>query len=231
MARHGKRIKAVREKVDREKLHALEEAVDLVKATASAKFDETVELAVNLGVDPRHADQNIRGSASLPHGTGKTVRVVVFAKGDKAAEAEEAGADFVGAEDLMEKIQEGWMDFDRVVATPDTMAIVGRLGRVLGPRGLMPNPKLGTVTFDVSKIVKEIKAGQVAFKVEKKGAIIHARVGKAGFPTSHLVENIQAVMDQLKKLRPASIKGTYVKRAALSATMGPGVKIDPVSLL
>ncbi|WP_085446210.1 50S ribosomal protein L1 [Magnetofaba australis] len=225
MAKLGKRLRANNEKIDRNKDYSLSEAVALVKECATAKFDETVELAVNLGVDPRHADQMVRGSVSLPKGTGKVVRVAVFAKGEKAAEAEAAGADIVGAEDLMEKIQEGFMDFDRVVATPDVMGIVGRLGKVLGPRGLMPNPKLGTVTFDVSKAVTDIKAGQVAFRVEKNG-IVHAGVGKASFSAEDLQENVTALVEQLRKMKPSAVKGTYMKRCCVSSTMGPGVKVD-----
>lgn len=227
MAKRGKRILAQLEKVDRDRLYPFSEAMEVIKSTSSAKFDETVEISLNMGVDPRHADQNIRGAVALPHGTGKTVRVLVFAKGEKAKEAEAAGADFVGAEDLAEKIQGGWLDFDRVVACPDVMAVVGRLGRVLGPRGLMPNPKLGTVTFDVTKAVGEIKAGQASFRVEKKGAIIHSSVGKASFSVENLTENAQALIDRLKKVRPSSTKGSYMKRITLSTTMGPGVKVDP----
>ena len=225
MAKQGKRIRAIRESLDRSVAHAVPDAVKLVKTHATAKFDETVEVSVNLGVDPRHADQMIRGSVPLPHGTGKTVRVLVFAKGDKAAEAEAAGADHVGADELVEKIQGGWMEFDRVVACPDVMGAVGRLGRVLGPRGLMPNPKLGTVTFDVTRVVQEIKAGQVSFRTEKTG-IIHAGVGKVSFSDEQLSENIGALIEQLKKMRPQAIKGTYVKRITLSSTMGPGVRVD-----
>jgi large subunit ribosomal protein L1 len=227
MAKRAKRVIKNLEKVDRTKLYPLNEAIAIIKETATAKFDETVELAVNLDVDPRHADQMVRGSVTLPNGTGKTVRVLVFARGEKASEATAAGADHVGAEDLAAKIQdEGWMDFDRVVACPDVMGIVGRLGRILGPRGLMPNPKLGSVTFDVTKAVNEIKAGQVTFRVEKTG-IIHAGVGKASFGHDKLQGNIDAVMGTLKKLRPSAVKSTYIKRITLSNTMGPGVKVDP----
>nr|CRH06690.1 50S ribosomal subunit protein L1 [Candidatus Magnetococcus massalia] len=224
-----KRAKVIAEKVDRNATLPLEEAVALVKECATAKFDETVELSVNLGVDPRHADQMIRGSVSLPKGTGKEVRVLVFAKGDKAEEAKAAGADVVGADDLLEKIQGGWMDFDRVVATPDVMGVVGRLGKILGPRGLMPNPKLGTVTMDVTKVIKEIKAGQVAFRVEKAG-IIHAGVGKASFSADDLKENITSMIEQLRKMKPSSIKGTYMKKITISSTMGPGVKVDSATI-
>lgn len=225
MAKHGKRYKANREKRDAGVSLPLAEAVNNIKEMANAKFDETIDLAVNLGVDPRHADQMIRGNVALPHGTGKSVRVLVFAKGDKVAEAEQAGADFVGDEDLAKKIQGGWLDFDRVVACPDVMGIVGRLGRVLGPRGLMPNPKLGTVTFDLTRVVGEIKAGQVAFRVDKSG-IVHAGIGKASFPGENLVDNAGALIGQLKKMRPTTIKGIYMKKITLSSTMSPGVKVD-----
>ncbi len=211
--------------IDRGTSYNLQEAVALVKSRATAKFDETVDVAVNLGVDPRHADQMVRGAVVLPHGTGKTIRVAVFAKGAKEAEAKEAGADFVGAEELAQKIQDGWMDFDATIATPDMMGVVGRLGRVLGPRGLMPNPKVGTVTFDVKKAVTEMKAGRVEFRVEKTG-IIHAPVGKASFSEAALAENIQSLFDTLQRLRPASTKGTYMRRFTVSSTMGPGIGID-----
>ncbi|MBF0456163.1 MAG: 50S ribosomal protein L1 [Magnetococcales bacterium] len=230
MAKHGKRYIKNKESVGTtEEATSLLEAVKKVKACANTKFDETVDVAVNLGVDPRHADQMIRGTVALPHGTGKTVRVLVFARGDKAAEAEAAGADHVGAEELVEKIQGGWAEFDRVVACPDLMGVVGRLGRVLGPRGLMPNPKLGTVTFDVEKVVKEIKAGQVAFRVEKTG-IIHAGIGKASFSENQLVDNIKVVYDQLVKLRPTAVKGTYMQKFFISSTMGPSVRVDTQSI-
>ena len=230
MAGKGKRLKAALGKVDRERAYALDEAVKTVKALASAKFDETVELALNLGVDPRHADQMVRGTVNLPHGTGKTVRVAVFAKGDKADEARAAGADIVGAEDLAEQITAGQMDFDRVIATPDMMGVVGKLGRVLGPRGLMPNPKLGTVTPNVAQAVKDAKAGQVQFRVEKAG-IVHAGVGKVSFPEAKLAENIKAFVEAVNKAKPSGAKGTYLKRAALSSTMGPGVKLEIASLV
>lgn len=229
MAKQGKRRKAINEKIDRNQFLPLNEAVALVKECATSKFDETVEAVVNLGVDPRHADQMVRGTVSLPNGTGKTVRVLVFAKGDKVDEAQAAGADHVGAEDLVDKILEGWLEFDRVVATPDVMGLVGRLGRVLGPRGLMPNPKLGTVTKDVGKVVEEIKAGQVAFRVEKAG-IIHAGVGKASFTPEQIEQNVKALIDQLQKMRPSAVKGTYMKKVTLCSTMGPGVKVDLQSL-
>lgn len=226
MAKRGKRMREIREQVVRTKSYPLVEAVELLKKSSKVKFDETVDLAVNLTVDPRHADQMVRGTVALPHGTGKTVRVLVFAKGEKAKEATNAGADHVGAEELVDKIQGGWLEFDRVVACPDVMGVVGRLGRVLGPRGLMPNPKLGTVTFDVAKIVADIKAGQVAFRVEKAG-IIHAGIGKISFDGTKLVENVAALVEQLRKLRPASCKGSYMKRITLSSTMGPGIQVDP----
>ncbi len=218
-------MRAIREQVVRTNVYPLPEAVALLKQVSKVKFDETVDLAVNLTVDPRHADQMVRGTVALPHGVGKTVRVLVFAKGEKAKEASAAGADHVGAEELVDKIQGGWLEFDRVVACPDVMGVVGRLGRVLGPRGLMPNPKLGTVTFDVAKVVGDIKAGQVAFRVEKAG-IIHAGIGKISFDAVKLVENIQALIEQLRKLRPASSKGSYMKRITLSSTMGPGIQVD-----
>lgn len=225
MAKRSKRVTAIREKLGQRTAGNLSDAVRNVKDFANAKFVETVDIAVNLGVDPRHADQMIRGTVSLPHGTGKTVRVLAFAKGEKAGEAQDAGADFVGAEDLADKILGGWLEFDRVVACPDVMGVVGRLGRVLGPRGLMPNPKLGTVTFDVARIIQEIKAGQVAFRVEKTG-IIHAGVGKASFSVEQLEENAKALIEQLRKMRPATTKGTYLKKVTLSSTMGPGIPVD-----
>lgn len=225
MAKIAKRIAAAREGLDRDKLYGLEEAVKLVKERAKAKFDETIEVAVNLGVDPRHADQMVRGVATLPNGTGRSVRVAVFAKGPKAEEAQKAGADVVGAEDLVEQVQGGEINFDKVIATPDMMPLVGRLGKVLGPRGMMPNPKVGTVTMDVAKAVENSKGGAVEFRVEKNG-IVHAGVGKASFSESALVENIRALLTGLVKAKPAGAKGTYVKRIALSSTMGPGVKID-----
>ena len=226
----GKRIRAAREKWDREKTYDLTEAVKLVKETASAKFDETVELSMNLGVDPRHADQTVRGVVSLPNGTGKAVRIAVFAKGDKAAEAEAAGADIVGAEDLAEKIQKGEIDFDRCVATPDMMGTVGKLGKILGPRGLMPNPKLGTVTQDVAEAIKAGKGGQVEFRVEKAG-IIHAGVGKVSFTEQALEENVRSLVDAVSKARPSGAKSTYIKKISLSSTMGPGIKLDVAGVL
>jgi len=221
----GKRIKKALESVNREKFYSIEEAVALVKSNANAKFDETIEVAMNLGVDPRHADQMVRGVVSLPNGTGRSVRVAVFAKDAKAEEAKKAGADIVGAEDLMQKIQDGFMDFDRVIATPDMMGVVGRLGKVLGPRGLMPNPKVGTVTPNVAQAVKDSKGGAVEFRVEKAG-IIHAGVGKASFDEKAIAENVKAFIDAVTKARPAGAKGTYVKKIAISSTMGPGVKIE-----
>lgn len=229
MAKLGKRLKGAYESVDRLKLHALDEAVKLVKSGAKAKFDETVEISMNLGVDPRHADQMVRGVVALPHGTGKSVRVAVFAKDAKADEAREAGADIVGADDLMQEIQDGRMDFDRVIATPDMMALVGRLGKVLGPRGLMPNPKLGTVTADVAAAVTAAKAGQVEFRVERAG-IVHAGIGKASFSEEQLLANATAFVDAINRAKPSGAKGTYVKRVALSSTMGPGVKVDTAAL-
>jgi large subunit ribosomal protein L1 len=225
MAKIGKRIRTAREGIDREKLYGLEEAVGLIKSRASAKFDETIEVALNLGVDPRHADQMVRGVVNLPNGTGRTVRVAVFARGAKADEAKAAGADIVGAEDLVEAVQGGQIDFDRAIATPDMMGLVGRLGKVLGPRGLMPNPRVGTVTPDVTAAVKASKGGAVEFRVEKAG-IVHAGVGKASFDADKLIENIRAFADAVQKAKPSGAKGTYMKRVAVSSTMGPGVKVD-----
>ena len=223
----GKRYAEAAEKVDRLKTVDFETAVSLVKETANAKFDETIECAVRLGVDPRRSDQMVRGATVLPHGLGKTERIVVFAKGEKDKEARDAGADHVGAEDLAEKIQGGWLDFDRVVATPDLMGIVGKLGKVLGPRGLMPNPKLGTVTFDLAKAVEEIKAGKAEFRTEKNG-IIHSAIGKASFSQEQLVENLTAFLETLLKLKPAASKGRFFKSIIISSTMGPGVQIDTI---
>jgi len=225
MGKIAKRTAAARDGLDREKLHTVDEAVKLVKERATAKFDETIEVSVNLGVDPRHADQMVRGVCPLPHGTGRSVRVAVFAKGPKAEEAKEAGADVVGAEDLMEQVQGGEINFDKVIATPDMMSVVGRLGKILGPRGMMPNPKVGTVTMDVAKAVADSKGGAVEFRVEKAG-IVHAGVGKASFSEAALAENIKALLDALVKAKPSGAKGQYVKRIAVSSTMGPGVKID-----
>ena len=221
----GKRFRAATAKVDAEKVYSVEDAVKAVKENATAKFDETVEIAVNLGVDPKYADQMVRGMVSLPAGTGKAVRVAVFARDAKADEAREAGADIVGAEDLMEQIQGGMMDFDRVIASPDMMSVVGRLGKVLGPRGLMPNPKVGTVTPNVAQAVKDAKGGSVEFRVEKMG-IVHAGIGKASFSEEDLQTNLKAFVGALMKAKPSGAKGTYVKRIALSSTMGPGVTVD-----
>jgi large subunit ribosomal protein L1 len=229
MARHGKRTRAVREGIDRTKLYPLDQAVNMVKERAKAKFDETIEVAINLGVDPRHADQMVRGVCNLPNGSGRTVRVGVFARGAKADEAKAAGADVVGAEDLVEKVQAGNIEFDRCIATPDMMPLVGRLGKVLGPRGLMPNPKVGTVTMDVTSAVKGAKGGSVEFRVEKAG-IVHAGVGKASFPPEKLVENIKAFADAVQKAKPSGAKGTYIQRVAVTSTMGSGVKVEPGSV-
>ncbi len=225
MSRKGKRLSAAYEGIDRSAAYPIEEAVKLLKARATAKFDETVELSMNLGIDPRHADQQVRGVVQLPNGTGKTVRVAVFAKGDKAKEAKAAGADLVGAEDLAEKIQGGEMNFDRCIATPDMMAVVGRLGKVLGPRGLMPNPKLGTVTPNVAEAVKAAKGGEVTFRAEKAG-IVHVGVGKASFSEQAIAENIRAVVDAIARAKPSGAKGTYIKRVSLSSTMGPGMRLE-----
>ncbi len=227
MAKQPKRAQAFT--ADRNKDLPLDEAIRTVKSNATAKFDETVEISVNLGVDPRHADQQVRGVVNLPSGTGRDVRVAVFARGPKADEATTAGADIVGAEDLLERVQGGFMDFDRVIATPDMMALVGRLGKVLGPRGLMPNPKVGTVTMNVGQAVKDAKGGAVEFRVEKAG-IVHAGVGKASFTEEALAANVRAMVEALNRAKPTGAKGTYVKRVSLSSTMGPGVKIDPTSL-
>ena len=226
----GKRLKKAREGVDREKLYPLGEAIKMVKERAKSKFDETIEIAINLGVDPRHADQMVRGVVTLPNGTGRTLRVGVFARGAKAEEAKAAGADVVGAEDLVEKVQGGNIDFDRCIATPDMMPLVGRLGKVLGPRGMMPNPKIGTVTMDVATAVKGAKGGSVEFRVEKAG-IVQAGVGKASFSEEKLVQNVKALADAVSKAKPAGAKGTYIQRVAVSSTMGPGVKVEPGTLL
>ena len=229
MAKQGKRLTAAYKGIDRSRAYKLDEAVGVLKATAKAKFDETIEIAMNLGIDPRHADQMVRGLISLPHGTGKTLRVGVFARGPKAEEATAAGADVVGAEDLAEKIQAGEINFDRCIATPDMMGLVGRLGKILGPRGLMPNPRLGTVTMDVKGAIGAAKAGQVEFRAEKAG-IVHAGIGKASFSPEHLVANAKAFADAIIKAKPAGAKGTYVEKVALSTTMGPGVRVDIASL-
>jgi len=224
----GKKFEAARKRVEA-RPYELREALDLVKSTNFVKFDASVDLAVRLGVDPKHSDQMVRGSVVLPHGVGKTVTIVVFAKGDKEREAKEAGADFVGAEDLADRIGKGWLEFDRVVATPDLMGLVGKLGKVLGPRGLMPNPKTGTVTFDLARAIREIRQGKVEYKVEKAG-IVHVLVGKASFDVAKLYDNAVAVLESIMKAKPASAKGTYMKTITLSSTMGPGVKIDAASV-
>lgn len=230
MPTRGKKFKAAAAKVDRTQLFEAREAIELSKSLSYAKFDETVDVAINLGVNPRHADQMVRGAVVYPHGLGKTVRVAVFAKGEKEREAREAGADFVGGEDLVNKIrEENWLDFDKAIATPDMMGQVGRIGRILGPRGLMPNPKVGTVTFDVARAVQEMKAGRVEVRVDKAG-IIHAPIGKASFSTEHLLGNLQALVEVLLRLKPSTSKGVYMRAAAISTTMGPGVRVDPVAL-
>ncbi|MBU3732865.1 MAG: 50S ribosomal protein L1 [Beijerinckiaceae bacterium] len=227
---HNKRINKARDGIDREKLYSLDEALNLIKERASAKFDETIEIAMNLGVDPRHADQMVRGVCNLPNGSGRTLRVGVFARGAKADEAKAAGADVVGAEDLVEIVNGGKIDFDRCIATPDMMPLVGRLGKVLGPRGMMPNPKVGTVTMDIAGAVKAAKGGAVEFRVEKAG-IVHAGIGKASFGADKLAQNIKAFADAVAKAKPAGAKGTYIQRVAVSSTMGPGVKIDPQTVM
>jgi large subunit ribosomal protein L1 len=225
MAKYGKRLNKAYEAIDRNSFYLVSDAVKLIKDSANTKFDETVEVALNLGVDPKHADQMVRGTVTLPHGTGKALKVAVFAKGDKAKEAEDAGADFVGGDDLAEKIQKGETGFDRCIATPDMMAVVGKLGKVLGPKGLMPNPKLGTVTMDVKAAIGAAKAGQIEFRVEKEG-IVHAGVGKASFSPEQLAENVSAFIGAILKAKPTGVKGSYLKKASLSSTMGPGIKLD-----
>jgi len=229
MSGRGKKYEEARKKVDRAKRYDLDGGIKLLKETARAKFDETVDMAIRLGVNPKHSDQMVRGTVVLPNGVGKSVRILVFAKGEKEKEAKEAGADFIGAEDLVEKITGGWTDFDKAIATPDMMGTVGKLGKILGPRGLMPNPKVGTVTFDVGRAVKELKAGRVEFKVEKTG-IVHTTVGKISFEPDRLKENVLALMDVIVRAKPASSKGTYLKSIAISTTMGPGIKLDPSEL-
>ena len=229
MGKVGKRLKGAYEAIDREAVYDVAEAVKMVKEQAQAKFDETVEISVNLGIDPRHADQMVRGVVTLPNGTGKSVRVAVFAKGDKAQEAADAGADVVGAEDLAEKVNKGEIDFDRCIATPDMMGVVGRLGKILGPRGLMPNPKLGTVTAEIAKTVQAVKGGQVEFRAEKAG-IVHAGIGKASFTEQALVENVRAFYDVILRNKPSGAKGTYVKKVSISSTMGAGLKLEIASL-
>jgi large subunit ribosomal protein L1 len=230
MAKKGKKYREALRQVEPNKSYTLEEGLDLLKTLSFVNFDETVEMAVRLGVDPRKADQMVRGSVSLPHGTGKTVSVLVFAKGEKAKEAEEAGADYVGGEDYAEKIQNGWLEFDRAIATPDMMGVVGKLGRVLGPRGLMPNPKSGTVTFEVGQAVKDVKGGQVEFRVEKAG-IIHCPIGRRSFPAENLADNARALLETLLRLKPATSKGQYVRGMAISSTMGVGIKLDSVAVM
>jgi large subunit ribosomal protein L1 len=226
----GKRLRKAYEGIDRDAFYGVGDAVKIIKSNATAKFDETIEISLNLGIDPRHADQNVRGVVQLPHGTGKSLRVAVFAKGDKAKIAQDAGADVVGAEDLAEKVNAGQIDFDRVIATPDMMALVGRLGKVLGPRGLMPNPKLGTVTNDVAEAVKATKGGQVEFRAEKSG-LIHAGIGKASFSEAALADNVKAFVGAINRAKPTGAKGTFLKKVSLSSTMGPGVKLDVATVV
>ncbi len=229
MPRIGKRLRTAIENMDRNQRYSLVEAVERLKATPEVKFDESVDLAINLGVDPKHADQMVRGALVLPHGTGKTVRLLVFARGDKEKEAREAGADHVGAEDMAKRIQdEGWLDFERVIATPDMMSVVGRLGKILGPRGLMPNPQLGTVTMDVSTAVRDNKAGKVEYRVDKAG-IIHASIGKKSFEAQQLIENVMALMDAVVRAKPSAAKGVYLIKLTISTTMGPGIRVDPAT--
>lgn len=225
----GKKLRKIKKELDVSKKYAFEEAVELTIKNSYAKFDESVDIAVRLGVDPRHAEQMVRGAVVLPHGTGKTVRVLVFAKGDKALEAKEAGADYVGDDDLIEKIKQGWLEFDKAVSTPDMMGVVGKIGKILGPRGLMPNAKVGTVTFDVARAIREIKAGKVEFRVEKAG-IVHATVGKVSFGVEKISQNIAAFFEVILRLKPASSKGTYVQSIGISTTMGPGLNIDPLQV-
>ncbi len=229
MPKHGKKYLESRKKVNREAKYSLDEALDLLKGTATAKFDETIEIAMRLGVDPKYPDQQVRGSVVLPHGTGRSIRVVVFAKGEKAKEAQEAGADLAGSDELVAKVQGGWLDFDKAVATPDMMGAVGKLGKILGPRGLMPNPKVGTVTFDVAKAVRDLKGGKVEFKVEKSGTL-HAGIGKASFGKEKIRENFLAFFEAINKAKPSAAKGTYIKTLALASTMGPGIKLNVSAL-
>ncbi|MEN6483895.1 MAG: 50S ribosomal protein L1 [Syntrophobacteraceae bacterium] len=229
MAKHGKKYRAVREKIDPAKRYTFQEALQIATGSAFGKFDETLDIAVRLGVDPRHADQMVRGTVVLPNGLGKSVRVLVFAKGEKVKEALDAGADYAGGDELVDKIKEGWVEFDKTVATPDMMGVVGKIGKILGPRGLMPNAKLGTVTFDIAKVVREIKAGKVDFRVEKTG-IVHAPMGKVSFGEEKLIQNISAFMDTLLRLKPTAAKGTYLKGIAISTTMGPGIQVDPLAI-
>ncbi|MBS1254359.1 MAG: 50S ribosomal protein L1 [Deltaproteobacteria bacterium] len=228
MRNKNKRSKIIQDKVEHEKIYALSEAIDLLKEIKATKFDESIEVALRLGVDTRKADQMVRGTCLMPNGLGKEVRVLVFAKGEKAIAAQEAGADYVGGEDFAKKIQEGWLEFDRVVATPDMMAVVGRIGKILGPRGLMPNPKVGTVTFEVETVIKNVKAGQVEFRADKQGNL-HAPVGKISFDTEKLCENVSTLVDTVKRLKPSSSKGIYLRNFCVSSTMGPGIKVDPLT--
>ena len=230
MSQHGKKIREARQKIDRNQKYDLREALSLVQELSYARFDESVEVAVRLGVNPRHADQMVRGSVVLPHGVGRVPRVLVFAKGDKEREALEAGADFVGGEDLAQRITDGWLDFDRTAATPDMMSVVGKLGRILGPRGLMPNPRTGTVALDIGRVVQEIKAGKVEFRVDRAG-IVHVGIGKVSFPVAALEENAQALLDTLTRLKPTTSKGKYMKAISLSSTMGPGIKVDEMAVV
>ena len=229
MAKHGKKYIAARSKIDPAKRYTFQEAVQLAAGTSFVKFDQTLDIAVRLGVDPRHADQMVRGTVVLPNGLGKTVRVLVFAKGEKVKEALDAGADYAGGDEIIEQIREGWLEFDKTVATPDMMGSVGKIGKVLGPRGLMPNAKLGTVTFDLARVIKEIKAGKVDFRVEKTG-IVHAPMGKVSFGEEKLLENISAFIDTLMRIKPSAAKGTYMKGIAISTTMGPGIQVDPLAV-
>ena len=229
MAKHGKKFVGAHQAVDRQTRYEFVQGIGLALGSAYAKFDETVDVAVRLGVDPRHADQMVRGTVVLPHGVGKSVTVAVFAKGEKEKEAQEAGADFVGSDDLVEKVQKGWTDFDRAVATPDMMATVGKLGRILGPRGLMPNTKSGTVTFDLAKAIAEIKAGKIEFRVDK-GGVVHAPIGKVSFGAEKIQDNLSSLLETLVRLKPTAAKGTYIKGISISTTMGPGVKLDPAEV-
>ncbi|HIC91113.1 MAG TPA: 50S ribosomal protein L1 [Syntrophaceae bacterium] len=229
MPKHGKKYRLIKERIDTHKKYTFEEGIKLAIDNSFAKFDETIDLAIRLGVDPKHADQIVRGAVVLPHGTGRPVKVLVFAKGEKEKEALEAGADYVGSDDLIERIKEGWLDFDKAIATPDMMGAVGKIGKILGPRGLMPNVKLGTVTFDVAKAVKEFKAGKVEFRVDKSG-VVHVPLGKVSFGLEKLLQNMSVLLELILKLRPASSKGTYLKGIAISTTMGPGIKIDPMNV-
>lgn len=229
MARHGKQYRDIKKRIDTTRPYPLRDAIELVKMAHYAKFDESVDLAVRLGVDARQSDQMVRGAVVLPHGLGKTVRVLVFARGEKEKEARDAGADYVGAEDMVQKIQDGWLDFDKAIATPDIMNVVSRVGKILGPRGLMPNPRVGTVTFDVARAVREAKAGKVEFRIDKAG-VVHAAFGKVSFGADQLAENAQALLEAVVRAKPAAAKGTYLKSIAISTTMGPGIKVDPAQV-